>query len=304
VDDFFAIIKKEDNNIILETLNSYHRKLKFTSEMEENGKLPFLDANIKRNRDKISFDWYRKSLASGRIINYHSTQPKTMVMNTAKNFINKVLTISDEVFHQKNIEIIKDTLQKNSFPTHIINTLIKNAKPTNKKNPDVQNEDGNPKRYFAINYIPTLTDTRTMKRIIPTTTTRNYFAHKSNTTLRTLFSNTKSKTPIMEQSDVVYEISCKSCDLKYVGTTKRALQTRVNEHDADIKKGKQTTGLSQHINETKHTADLKNIKILDIERRESKRLMLESLRIQQIGEKSMNTKEDKNNTNSVYSVLL
>jgi len=71
-----------------------------------------------------------------------------------------------------------------------------------------------------------------------------------------------------------------------------------------VKKGKQTTGLAQHMQENKHTADFANTKILDIERRENKRLTLESLRIQQKGELSMNFKEDKNSTNSVYALVL
>ncbi|XP_036340019.1 uncharacterized protein LOC118749331 [Rhagoletis pomonella] len=35
VDDIFAIIKRNDANIILDTLNKYHNKLKFTMEMEK-----------------------------------------------------------------------------------------------------------------------------------------------------------------------------------------------------------------------------------------------------------------------------
>ena len=308
VDDFFAIIKKDDNNKILDHLNKYHNKLKFTSELEKNGQLPFLDVKLHRKNNKIIFDWYRKELASGRIINFHSTQPKKMVINTATNFIKKVLTISDAEFKNKNIEIIKETLTKNSFPITIINTLIKNYNCP--KNNARNLQDGNTgKKYFSVNYVPALTDTKSMRAIIPNTNTQ--FAHKSHTTLRTLFSNTKGKTARMEQSNVVYQIACKGseesggkCEMFYIGQTKRTLRTRLAEHEADIKKGKQTTGLAQHMHENKHTADFTNTKILDVERRENKRLTLESLRIQQKGELSMNFKEDKNSTNSVYALVL
>lgn len=308
VDDFFAIIKKKDNEKILHFLNMYHNKLKFTSEIEENEQLPFLDARIHKKDNRIIFDWYRKELSSGRIINFHSTQPKRMVINTAKNFIRKILTISDVQFQNKNIEIIKDTLHKNSFPTQIINTLIEDFMYPNNQKPRNEN-DGNTKKFFSISYIPSLTDSKTMRAIINSDDAR--FAHKPNTTLRTLFTNTKGKTPKMEQNDVVYEIACKgseasgeTCDMFYIGQTKRTLKTRVAEHEADVKKGKQTTGLSQHMKEKKHTADFTNVKILDIEKRKNKRMTLESLRIQQKGELSMNTKEDINDINLVYSLVL
>lgn len=46
VDDIFAIIKRNDANIILDTLNKYHNKLQFTIEMEVNSKIPYLDVCI------------------------------------------------------------------------------------------------------------------------------------------------------------------------------------------------------------------------------------------------------------------
>jgi len=38
-----------------------------------------------------------------------------------------------------------------------------------------------------------------------------------------------------EVKSVVYQLKCGSCDVKYVGSTKRSLQTRVKEHCRDCK---------------------------------------------------------------------
>ena len=54
----------------------------------------------------------------------------------------------------------------------------------------------------------------------------------------------------------------------------------------------------------KYSADFDRIKILNLEKNTNKRLTLESLRIQQNKDKSMNTKEDIDNIKSVYSVIL
>ena len=56
--------------------------------------------------------------------------------------------------------------------------------------------------------------------------------------------------------------------------------------------------------ETGHKIDFKGVKILDREKRANKRYTLESLRIQQRIKKSINTKEDKDNTKLQYSIAI
>ncbi|XP_073831734.1 uncharacterized protein [Musca autumnalis] len=69
----------------------------------------------------------------------------------------------------------------------------------------------------------------------------------------------------------------------------------MGEHKTDIEKQKETTALSQHALSKGHTPDFDNVIILDKERKEKKRLMIESLRIQQHIERTMNIKEDTDN---------
>lgn len=134
-------------------------------------------------------------------------------------------------------------------------------------------------------------------------------AYRSNETLQTIFRRKKATTDKQKQNDVVYEITCignesEKCGKVYVGTTKRMLSVRLNEHQADINKGTEKTALSQHTKERRHTADLKNVKILDKEKKANKRYTLESLRIQQRIDRSINTKEDKDNTKLQYSIAI
>ncbi|XP_073831628.1 uncharacterized protein [Musca autumnalis] len=89
VDDLFVI------HDTLTMLNSFSDNIKFTKEEESNGRIPYLDTIIYRNNDSLEVDWYQKPTASGRIINFFSKHPKQMIINTAKNFIHRVLSISD-----------------------------------------------------------------------------------------------------------------------------------------------------------------------------------------------------------------
>lgn len=84
VDDIFAIIKRSDVEAILKTLNKYHSKLQFTMETEKNLSIPFLDAVIHREENKLLLNWYSKPISSGRLINFLSSQPLKYKINTAK----------------------------------------------------------------------------------------------------------------------------------------------------------------------------------------------------------------------------
>ena len=54
VDDTFVILKSRDNaQTVLDFLNTLHPNIKFTTEMEKNGCLPFLDVLVKRKGDRL-----------------------------------------------------------------------------------------------------------------------------------------------------------------------------------------------------------------------------------------------------------
>lgn len=304
VDDLFAVINKDDELIILETLNAHHKKLQFTIEVENNDQIPYLDMKIMKDDKKLITDWYTKPTASGRFINYLSTQPKTMKINTATNFIKKVLDISDERFKNKNINKIRNILTMNNYPIFITNNIIN--KTLNMKQ-NTEEKETVEKIFYSVPFIPKLTESKTLKGIINNDNIA--VAHKSNITLRHLFTKKKTKIDKLKTDNVVYELTCvgnerDQCNKVYVGTTKRMLNTRILEHEADIKKGKETTALAQHIKESGHTVDFKSVKILDKERVENKRYTLETLRIQERISKVLNTKDDKDQTKLQYSVAI
>ncbi|XP_067617033.1 uncharacterized protein [Eurosta solidaginis] len=126
VDDILAIVKRKDVDLILETLNKYHNKIQFTIEMERDDSIPYLDVRIYKNinNGSLSFEWYAKPLSSGRLINFHSSQPMKYKINTAKNLIKKVLTISDKQFWNTNLQKIDKMLKSNSYPHTLIKNLI------------------------------------------------------------------------------------------------------------------------------------------------------------------------------------
>lgn len=84
MDDFFTILHEDIVTDVLDMLNSYHPRIQFTVEHEENGMINFLDTTIiKEENGEITTKWYQKSIASGRILNYYSHHSYNLKRNTA-----------------------------------------------------------------------------------------------------------------------------------------------------------------------------------------------------------------------------
>ena len=76
VDDCFLLFRSLDYvPLFLSYLNRQHSNIFFSSELEKNGKLPFLDIEITRSNGKFSTSVYRKPTFTGLFTNFHSFVP-------------------------------------------------------------------------------------------------------------------------------------------------------------------------------------------------------------------------------------
>lgn len=309
VDDLFCVIRKDDTQKTLETLNKFHKHIKFTVETEKEGKLPYLDSIAVIINNKIKIDWYQKPTASGRIINFHSKHPRNMIINTANNFVRRVLSTSDPVFHQNNKKKILEILNKNGFPEATSRGLIN--KFYNKK--QRSNNRDQPRKYKSVTYVPGLTETFIKSNLY----NKEEFAlaPNINNTVQQYYTQTKTKIADEEKSNVVYKIQCtgneeQNCNMFYVGTTKNKLKARISQHKYDQRLRRNTlmeqkTALAAHCATHKHTADFENTKVLCEERHYTKRLTLEMLHIAQTPvEQRINYKTDSDNVAQVYRNLI
>jgi len=75
VDDILLASPPELLDLILETFNSFHDRLKFTMEIDEGGRISFLDVTLIVENQIIIFDLYKKPINFGRYLNFHSNYP-------------------------------------------------------------------------------------------------------------------------------------------------------------------------------------------------------------------------------------
>ena len=78
VDDSISIIKETSISRVLTDLNSFHKNIEFTYEMEENGKIAFLDVLIIRNNNTLKTTVHRKKTHNGIYLHWKSFVPPTL----------------------------------------------------------------------------------------------------------------------------------------------------------------------------------------------------------------------------------
>ena len=71
-------------------INELHPSLKFTSELEFNGVLPFLDMSIVNNNGSLSSYWYRKPTDTGLTLNFHSLAPLKYKRSVVISFVHRI----------------------------------------------------------------------------------------------------------------------------------------------------------------------------------------------------------------------
>lgn len=96
VDDFLAIIPKNETEKVHECLNSFHPRIQFTVEHEVNKRIPFLDLLIINDKGCLTYDWYQKPVTTGRVLSFLSHHPRHQIMNTAENLIHRVFTVQSK----------------------------------------------------------------------------------------------------------------------------------------------------------------------------------------------------------------
>ncbi|KAJ8949459.1 hypothetical protein NQ318_007560 [Aromia moschata] len=223
VDDIFAVFDTKAMSLdnFVAKLNNRFPTIKFTYEMEHNEQLPFLDVLVIRNSEnKLEFDVYRKETATLRYIPNDSHHPFQHKMASFNFLIHRLLNfpLSKERFeHEK--QLIKNIAKR------VTRTLY---------NSTTFRRDTDNSKFASLPYEPKFT--RGLDKIFKNININ--LVYNSKNKLQTLLGNPKDKIINNNEKSGIYEISCKDCDQKYIGQTKRSILTRFKEHMAHLKYGR------------------------------------------------------------------
>jgi len=120
VDDIILTSPIEKIDLISNTFNTYHERLKFTIELEDNRSLNFLDLRLTISYNTIYIDWFQKKTFSGRFLSFLSNHPMCHKIGIIYNLTDRAFLLSHPKFHQRNINLIINLFLDNGYPLQLI----------------------------------------------------------------------------------------------------------------------------------------------------------------------------------------
>ena len=235
VDDTFMLFSDPDHpKMFLDYLNSKHPNIKFTMDLENDGKLSFLDLTVERSNGSFVTSVYRKPTFTGLGLSYFSNCSFRFKINSITTLISRAYKLSSSyVKLHSEFKFLRNFFSENGFPRQLIDSQInkflnKVYSPSSKPDPPKES------LYFTLPYFGHQSDK--MKRDLTKALSKLYPDYSFQFILVNPFKigsffNHKDRIPKCLSSSVVYKFRCACKDApSYVGMTSRHLFQRVAEH--------------------------------------------------------------------------
>lgn len=104
-------------------------KVEFTAEYEDEFRsISYLEVILTRSRqNQIITNWYKKDIASDRMLNYLSNHPNNMKKEVCKEYIKKKLLMTSWIFHEWTLQKVYRVLHNNHYPKKAIAKAMEKA---------------------------------------------------------------------------------------------------------------------------------------------------------------------------------
>ena len=259
VDDIWCIVKKGKEEELLDHLNSVRPSIKFTMELEKDGKLPFLDCSLQRGEDgMLTSTVYRKPTHTDRYLHYTSHHPvhvKRGVVRSLYDRARRVTNMESDLGREE--DHLHRVFSNNGYPEAIIRAGSEGS--PGRREEEVRDEQGDKPLVVTIPYVSGLSED--IRRVCRRFNIKTAF--KSGMTLRAQLSRVKDKLPTSMSSCVVYSIPC-SCGKVYIGETTRRLEQRISEHQDACRKGEEKkSAVAEHAWKEHHPIRWQETSVID-----------------------------------------
>ena len=301
LDDTFLVFRSPDHiDKFKSYLNCRHKNIKFTSEIEINNKLSFLDINVHKLANGFQTSVFRKKTFTGLGISFFSFDLLKFKRNAIKTLLFRAYRISSnyQILHEE-IEFLKHFFIKNGFPIKMIYNEIK-IFFNNLYDKKVISTVPKLCLFAKMPYLGKHSEK--LKFELSQLLNSKYpfvecnFIFVNNRKIKNFFHH-KERQPTHMRSMIIYNYCCAQCSASYVGSTKLTLKSRADQHvGRSSRTGKLFAHPSfSHIREHNYNSCFKNIqykdfKILDQCQTEHDLRILESLYIKSL-EPSLNDRQ-------------
>ena len=133
VDDTFVIWPhgKASLTNFLEHLNGLHKNIQFTMEIEENGRLPFLDIDIYKRKDgSLGHKVYRKRTHTNLYLHQLSHHHPANKHSVLSSLIHRAHALCDQDSLPQELDFFTTVLKQNGYSNRQIERAMKPARQT------------------------------------------------------------------------------------------------------------------------------------------------------------------------------
>ncbi|KYN08455.1 hypothetical protein ALC62_00564 [Cyphomyrmex costatus] len=292
-------------DFVLNAFNSFHNRLQFTIEVGGN-RISFLDVELINHNNILEFDLYHKPTSSGRFLNFLSLHPLSQKRGIIIGMVDRIFLLSHPKYHLKNLKHLVSILINNDYPLDFIFNSINYRLETliKKQNVNIKDNSDNliTKQSWFLVTLYSINLCEAFKRVGNLFNAKMaYFGlNKMNKFIRVH----KDLLPKEKKRNVVYKISCDSCDATYVGQTGRKLKTRINEHKNHINHNTNSQSvITKHRLEYGHDFKWDSVEVLDSERYLNRRLISECIHIH-LQDNGLNKRNDTEGLHHNYKLML
>ena len=111
VNDTNCFVNSNCINHVLDSLNSFHRNIKFTIEIEKENKVAFLNILLIHNKNIVNINMHRRKTNTGLYINWNSFVPSNWKWGKLKTIVSSAYHIcSSEKCLKKELNYIETVI--------------------------------------------------------------------------------------------------------------------------------------------------------------------------------------------------
>ena len=289
-DDIFAIVPDNLNmNEFLVKLNDFNPNIQFTLEIENNGKLPFLDVLLIRNSShNLDFKVYRKPTHSNTYIHAFSKHSFKIKLATISNIFLRAYNICSNIYIDEEIDYIFKSFNRLGYNYRTISNAHFKARKSYFKVNANSNSNSNSINYLVLPFLENSSDINNIAKYFNIS-----IVNKSNTTLKSILKNNCRSSN--DESGAIYQIKCGSCDSCYI-------KRPVYQHKYALRNVDTNNAVVKHIVEENHRVVVDDATVIVKENDTRKRKLIESVLIQSTN--NFNINQINLNTDKFTNIIL
>ena len=224
VDDIFLLFSDQSHvNQFYNYINSKHSNIKFTSDIEKNNCLNFLDVDINRINNCFSTKVYRKKTFTGLGLRFDSFIPSFYKVNLITCLVHRAYAIcSNYIDFDVELSHLRNFFSGNRYPQYLFDKFV--SKYLNSIHTPPKRKLTVPKFDIFVPLPYSGDISLNCKKELNSLLNKFYpqiklnFLFKNKTTIGSFFPY-KDKIPPLLSSGLIYKYSCGQCQSTYIGET-------------------------------------------------------------------------------------